>query len=49
VGYSASTPDKIDNCQVGLFLAYASPAGWALVDRELYLPPSWTEDLVLQH
>ncbi len=34
------TTGKIDNCQVGVFLAYASSAGRALVDRELYLPRS---------
>src|ERR1043166_8212952 len=29
---------KIDNCQVGVFLAYASPHGHTLVDTRLYLP-----------
>jgi SRSO17 transposase len=38
------TTGKIDNCQLGVFLAYASARGRALVDRELYLPTSWTED-----
>lgn len=38
------TAGKITNCQVGVFLAYASPKGRALVDRELYLPRSWTGD-----
>jgi SRSO17 transposase len=38
------TSGKIDNCQVGVFLAYAAPAGHALIDRELYLPKSWTTD-----
>ena len=38
------TSGKIDNCQIGVFLAYASPAGSALIDRELYLPKSWTAD-----
>jgi SRSO17 transposase len=38
------TTGKIDNCQLGVFLAYASSRGRALVDRELYLPTSWTED-----
>jgi SRSO17 transposase len=36
------TAGKITNCQLGVFLAYASPRGRALVDRELYLPRSWT-------
>lgn len=38
------TNGKIDNCQLGVFLAYASPRGRALIDRELYLPKSWTGD-----
>jgi len=38
------TTGKIDNCQLGVFLAYGSAWGRALVDRELYLPTSWTED-----
>jgi SRSO17 transposase len=35
---------KIDNCQVGVFLGYASSRGQALVDRRLYLPQSWAAD-----
>jgi SRSO17 transposase len=38
------TTGKVDNCQIGVFLAYASSKGRALIDRELYLPTSWTED-----
>jgi SRSO17 transposase len=38
------TAGKITNCQLGVFLAYASPKGRALADRELYLPRSWTGD-----
>jgi SRSO17 transposase len=38
------TAGKITNCQVGVFLAYAGPRGRALIDRELYLPRSWTGD-----
>src|SRR3712207_4572746 len=38
------TTGKIDNCQVGVFCAYATPAGRALIDRELYLPRAWTDD-----
>ena len=38
------TTGKIDNCQIGVFLAYAGVKGRALVDRELYLPTAWTED-----
>ena len=32
------------NCQAGMFLAYVSPLGRALVDKGLYLPESWTSD-----
>ena len=32
------------NCQVGVFAAYVSGRGHALIDRELYLPRSWTDD-----
>jgi SRSO17 transposase len=40
------TAGKITNCQVGVFLAYAVPARGVrvLVDRELYVPKSWTGD-----
>jgi hypothetical protein len=38
------TVGKQENCQVGVFLAYAAPGGVALVDRDLYLPTSWTDD-----
>jgi SRSO17 transposase len=40
------TAGKITNCQVGVFLAYAVPAKATrvLVDRELYVPRSWTGD-----
>jgi len=35
---------KIANCQIGVFLAYATAAGPLLLDRELYLPKAWVED-----
>lgn len=35
---------RIENAQVGVYLAYATDAGHALIDRELYLPRSWTTD-----
>ena len=35
---------KVANCQAGMFLAYVSPSGRALVDKGLYLPESWTSD-----
>jgi SRSO17 transposase len=38
------TAGRVENAQVAVYLAYASPAGHAIVDRELYLPRSWAED-----
>ncbi|MET9685722.1 transposase [Streptomyces coeruleorubidus] len=38
------TSGKIDNCQIGVFAAYATSSGRALADRELYLPKAWTSD-----
>jgi SRSO17 transposase len=40
----SGTAGKVDNCQLGVFLAYASPKGRAFIDRELYLPKAWTDD-----
>jgi SRSO17 transposase len=40
----SGTAGKVDNCQIGVFLAYASGTGRAFIDRELYLPRSWTDD-----
>src|SRR3984885_7532870 len=41
----SGTAGRIENCQLGVFLAYAVPGGGrALIDRELYLPQSWTDD-----
>lgn len=40
----SGTAGRVENCQIGVFLAYASRAGHALIDRELYLPESWTCD-----
>jgi SRSO17 transposase len=40
----SGTAGRVENCQIGAFLAYASQRGHALIDRELYLPESWTED-----
>ena len=39
------TAGRVENCQVGVFLAYCAPDGArALIDRELYLPAKWTDD-----
>jgi len=35
------TAGRVENCQVGVFLGYASPKGHTLLDRELYLPVEW--------
>ena len=40
----SGTAGRVENCQVGVFLAYASPLGQALIDRRLYLPEAWTKD-----
>jgi SRSO17 transposase len=38
------TAGRIENAQVGVFLVYASDAGHAMIDRELYVPRGWIED-----
>jgi SRSO17 transposase len=38
------TAGRIENSQVAVYLTYAAPRGHALIDRELYLPESWTGD-----
>ena len=40
----SGTAGKVENCQIGVFLAYGSRRGWTFLDRELYLPQAWTED-----
>jgi SRSO17 transposase len=40
----SGTAGRIENCQVGVFLAYASRYGRALIDRALYLPEGWAKD-----
>jgi SRSO17 transposase len=40
---------KIDNCQNGVFLAYASAAGHTLLDERLYLPEDWANDAERRH
>lgn len=40
----SGTAGRIENCQIGVFLAYASAKGHTLLDRELYLPKSWVQD-----
>ena len=38
------TAGRIENAQVAVYLGYAAPRGHTLIDRELYLPKSWTGD-----
>ena len=40
----SGTAGRIENCQIGVFLAYASAAGHAFIDRALYLPEAWAHD-----
>jgi SRSO17 transposase len=40
----SGTAGRVENCQLGVFCAYATGKGRALIDRELYLPKSWTDD-----
>jgi len=40
----SGTAGRTENCQVAVFLAYATPHGRAFLDRALYLPKTWTED-----
>jgi SRSO17 transposase len=40
----SGTAGRIENSQIGVFLAYASRAGHTLLDRELYVPAAWSAD-----
>jgi SRSO17 transposase len=40
----SGTAGRIENCQIGVFLAYTSRHGHALIDRALYLPETWAFD-----
>lgn len=40
----SGTAGRIENCQIGVFLSYASEKGHALIDREIYLPKEWAAD-----
>jgi len=40
----SGTAGKIENCQIGVFLTYASPKGFVAINRGLYLPKEWTDD-----
>jgi SRSO17 transposase len=40
----SGTAGRIENCQIGVFLGYATVHGRTFLDRELYLPKGWTDD-----
>lgn len=40
----SGTAGRIENCQIGVFLAYSTLRGHTLIDRELYLPKDWIDD-----
>jgi SRSO17 transposase len=40
----SGTAGRIENCQIGVFLSYATARGRALLDRELYIPVVWFKD-----
>jgi SRSO17 transposase len=40
----SGTAGRVENCQVAVFLGYASCHGRALIDRALYLPEEWAAD-----
>src|ERR1700730_2360291 len=42
----SGTAGRVANCQIGVFLTYASRQGHVLIDRELYLPKEWADDRV---
>jgi SRSO17 transposase len=41
----SGTAGRVENCQIGVFLGYASRHGQTLIDRALYLPESWARDV----
>jgi SRSO17 transposase len=40
----SGTAGRVENCQVGVFLTYASRKGHCPIDRRLYLPEEWNDD-----
>src|SRR5262249_49927641 len=45
----SGTAGRRENCQIGVFLGYASPKGRTFLDRELYLPREWADDPARRH
>jgi SRSO17 transposase len=42
------TAGKVDNCQVGVFAAYVSDKGYALIDKRLFIPKKWFTDIYFE-
>lgn len=40
----SGTAGRVENCQVAVYLTYATTTGYALIDHSLYLPKCWTSD-----
>ena len=40
----SGTAGRVENCQIGVFLGYATAKGNAFLDREIYLPSCWVND-----
>jgi SRSO17 transposase len=40
----SGTAGRVENCQIGVFVTYATPQGHLMLDRELYLPTEWTNN-----
>ncbi|WP_233220951.1 IS701 family transposase [Chlorogloea sp. CCALA 695] len=40
----SGTAGRVENCQIGVFLGYATAKGFAFLDREIYLPKEWVND-----
>ena len=45
----SGTAGKVENCQLGVFLAYVTPRSHVLLDRRLYLPKDWADDPHRRH
>ncbi len=45
----SGTAGRRENCQIGVFLGYASPKGRTFLDRALYLPQEWADDPERRH
>src|SRR5688500_6110671 len=45
----SGTAGRRENCQIGVFLGYASARGRSFLDRELYLPKAWADDPARRH